>query len=238
MAGRCFQDEEFGNVEVRYSSNAKRMILRYKEGGFYITIPPGVGIKSALQFFNDNRDFCRKALENTKIKRPEDNLFDEHTKWKSLTFKLKISSTKMSQHYYRFTDGILYFYYPQKCDIYSKNTQSIVKKLLDNVLRSEAKIFLTNRLKMLAEKHGFQYKSCTVRSSTSRWGSCTSHKNINLSYYLMMLSIELVDYVLLHELCHLKEMNHSPQFWALLDSLVGGNAKKYRQKLKKYTPSI
>lgn len=238
MAGRCFQDEEFGKVEVRFSSNAKRMILRYKEGGFYITIPSGVGFERGLQFFNDNRDFCRKTLENTKIKCPDAHLFDEHTQWESLTFKLQISTTKMSQYYYRLAEGILYFYYPENCNIYSKNSQSIVKKLLENVLRSEAKIFLTRRLKMLAEKHGFQYKSCIIRSSTSRWGSCSSQKNINLSYYLMMLPLELVDYVLLHELCHLKEMNHGPQFWALLDRLVGGDAKKYRQKLKKYTPSI
>lgn len=73
------------------------------------------------------------------------------------------------------------------------------------------------RLESLAAAHGFRYKRCSVRNQKSRWGSCSSGGTISLNWRLLLLDAALQDYVMLHELCHLREMNHSQRFWSLLE---------------------
>ncbi len=99
-------------------------------------------------------------------------------------------------------------------------------------LRKKAREYLPFRLKFLADSHGFNYTSIRISKSRTRWGSCSSKKTINLSFYLMLLPEHLADYVLLHELCHTVYMNHGPEFWKLLDSLTEGRAKQLRKELR------
>lgn len=237
MASEFFNDDEFGQIEIRYNARSTKYILRCVRGKIVLTLPRKRDREPGILFFNENRDYCRKALQSPKNLYVTD-VFNENTEWESLTFKLKIESSDFPKFRYKLENGILHFYYPKTVNILSENSQSIVKKLLVQALRDEANVFLPRRLKMWADKFGFSYNSCVIRDNTSRWGSCSSKRNINLSLYLMKLPLELIDYVLLHELCHLKEMNHSSQFWELLSSLLGKDAKKVREQLKLYPTSI
>ena len=94
--------------------------------------------------------------------------------------------------------------------------------------------YLPRRLQVLAGLYGFTYASMRISKSKSRWGSCSSKKNINLSLFLMRLPLHLIDYVILHELCHTVEMNHSHKFWELLDSVCNGKAKALGKELKMF----
>ncbi len=100
-------------------------------------------------------------------------------------------------------------------------------------LRSEAKAYLPGRLRELAERYGFEFNAVRIKHNVSNWGSCSSKKNINLNLNLMRLPERLRDYVMLHELCHLREMNHGPEFKALLES-VCPDWKELRRELKEY----
>ncbi len=101
-------------------------------------------------------------------------------------------------------------------------------------LTKQAKQALPQRLHELAQKHGFSFNRVTVRNMHTRWGSCSAKGNIGLSIYLLMLPEHLRDYVMLHELCHTRQMNHSPKFWALLDSLIEGRSGLYRREMRNY----
>lgn len=86
-------------------------------------------------------------------------------------------------------------------------------------LRWQAKEFLPGRLQELADKYGFKYNRLTIKHNTSNWGSCSKLGNINLNLNLMRVPAELQDYVMLHELCHLRYMNHGSDFHKLLEKL-------------------
>lgn len=85
---------------------------------------------------------------------------------------------------------------------------------LQRWLQRHAKAHLGEWLQRLAADTGLRYTGCCVKGQRSRWGSCSSRGNINLNYKLMLLPPEWVRYVLIHELCHTVEMNHSKRFWA------------------------
>jgi predicted metal-dependent hydrolase len=104
----------------------------------------------------------------------------------------------------------------------------------ENELRARAKHYLPVEMQRLAQLHGFLYKQVKIRKSRTRWGSCSSKGTINLSFYLMLLPVHLIEYVLLHELCHTVEMNHSAAFWLLLDKHTEGRAKVLRKELRRY----
>jgi len=101
-------------------------------------------------------------------------------------------------------------------------------------LRIRAKQYLPAEIQRLAQQHNFQYRQIKIRKSKTRWGSCSSKGNINLSLYLMLLPPHLIEYVLLHELCHTVVMNHSADFWSLLDRHTQGRAKTLRKELRRY----
>ena len=93
-------------------------------------------------------------------------------------------------------------------------------------LRKVAKDVLPKRLRELAEKYSFEYNSVRIKHNSSNWGSCSRKGNINLNLNLVRLPDELRDYVILHELCHLRHPNHGPQFHALLESICPDHLAK------------
>ena len=96
-------------------------------------------------------------------------------------------------------------------------------------LRAQAKTELPPRLAQLAAQHGFHYNKVFIKNNVSNWGSCSSLGNINLNLRLVQLPSELQDYVMLHELCHLRYLNHGPEFHALLESVCPGHRDLARQ---------
>ena len=100
-------------------------------------------------------------------------------------------------------------------------------------LRAQAKKELPPRLAELASLHGFEYNRLAIKNNVSNWGSCSSKKNINLNLRVVTLPPQLRDYVMLHELCHLRYLNHGPQFHALLETVCPGHRILARQ-LREY----
>jgi len=99
-------------------------------------------------------------------------------------------------------------------------------------LRNEARVLVTRRLEYFNQFYGFTYKKITIRNQKSRWGSCSKEGNINFSYKLAILPPRLSDYIVVHELCHLGELNHSENFWKLVGKTMP-DYKSYRKELHK-----
>lgn len=87
-------------------------------------------------------------------------------------------------------------------------------------LAQEAKKDIPERARHFAPLIGVSYGGITIRNQKSRWGSCSSKGNLNFNCLLMLAPPEHRDYVVVHELCHLKEMNHSKRFWSEVEKIL------------------
>lgn len=94
-------------------------------------------------------------------------------------------------------------------------------------LRRQAKKELPVRLAELAARYGFTYNRVAIKHNSSNWGSCSAKNNINLNLNIVRLPEVLQDYILLHELCHLRHRNHGQEFHELLEQLLADNVKEY-----------
>lgn len=95
----------------------------------------------------------------------------------------------------------------------------------------QAKKLVKKSLERLNKHYGFEYDRITIRDQSSRWGSCSTNKTLSFNYRIVSLPEEIQDYIVVHELCHLAEMNHSFRFWNLVGQTIP-NYKYLRKKLK------
>lgn len=98
--------------------------------------------------------------------------------------------------------------------------------------KEEAYKMITEKLNYYNQFYNFDYKRVSIRNQRTRWGSCSSKKNLNFNYRIVFLPSDLVDYLAVHELCHLKEMNHSKRFWELVEQVMP-DCKKLAKRLRK-----
>lgn len=96
-----------------------------------------------------------------------------------------------------------------------KITFEQVKKLADQAVE-----YIPKRVKYYAEKENFVYNKITIKNLVSRWGSCSTKGNLNFNCLLMLTPDYVIDYIVVHELCHLREMNHSEKFWAEVEKIM------------------
>jgi predicted metal-dependent hydrolase len=114
--------------------------------------------------------------------------------------------------------------HPQGLTIHHASDQAAIG-LLRGWIRTEAKKLLPPRAETLANRFGFKYQRIRVASQKSRWGSCSSKGTISLNDQLLFMPPDTVDYLIIHELCHTRHMNHSTAFWRL----VGRCCADYRR---------
>jgi predicted metal-dependent hydrolase len=126
-------------------------------------------------------------------------------------------------------------YYLQEDIFYIEVTRDIIideTKIFHEWLRKKAEFLIFYKVKEIAQKFDFQYNLVRIKDMKSRWGSCSSKKNLSFNLKLIYFKPKVIEYVIVHELCHLKEMNHSREFWKLVENIIP-NYKIYRNELKK-----
>ena len=106
-------------------------------------------------------------------------------------------------------------------------TEREIRELAERALRE-----LPPRIRQYADRMGVTYGRVTIRNQRSRWGSCSSKGNLNFNCLLMLAPPEVQDYVIVHELAHRREMNHSPRFWHIVEEILP-DYKKRKQWLRK-----
>ena len=219
----------YGDIHITVNPRARRIILRSRNGVIEVTLPPQAGKDDLCRALERHGD---KLMQQCSDRKPQSIVPGYRIETAGFTFSLEESDREGFSIRYSGTNATLL--YPNGTLFESQEMQEWLRRVRITALRGIAQRELPGRLKALAAQHGFVYTSVTLRDSHTRWGSCSSRKSISLSIYLQLLPQELADYVLLHELCHTVEMNHSDRFWTLMDKVTGGKAKLLRERLKEY----
>lgn len=225
-----------GVITYKRNLKARRLSISVKNSSCVkVTIPSTLSFRSAESFVLSKSKWIVEKVEyfsNLKVK------FSETEPFKTREHTLKFISTNSDKILVKVVSESINVHYPSSIDISSSIVQEAARKGIVLAYRHEAKKYLPNRVEILAKQFGFKYNMVGIKKASTRWGSCSPKNNINLSLYLMKLPDILIDYIILHELCHTVHKNHGPKFWAELDKLTQGNAKKFSKEVKKNRANI
>ena len=117
------------------------------------------------------------------------------------------------------------------------NTHALIARKVIQWYKKQAAIDFSRRLEILAAKLGVATPPLTLSNAQSRWGSCNSRGQVRLSWRLLQAPPHIINYVICHELAHLKQMNHSAKFWAVVEQLFP-NYKAAEKELKALSPQL
>ncbi|MDR0745531.1 MAG: M48 family metallopeptidase [Mediterranea sp.] len=224
------EDKELGRLVVRVNPRARRLTFRTKTDAVYVTVPPGTTAKEVRHAIES----LRRKLRAAQQRLPDQRRIDLDFRIDAPFFKLSLVNGQRDKFLAHSELGEMKIICPPTAGFDGEELQEWLCKVIEEALRRNAKNILPSRLYMLSNQHNLSYNKVKINSSRGRWGSCSAKKNINLSYFLVLLPQHLIDYVLLHELCHTKEMNHSDRFWDLLNSVTNQKAFELRNELKGY----
>jgi predicted metal-dependent hydrolase len=230
---QIIRDKEFGDIEVRVNTRTSKLIAHAKDGAIWLTTPPYVTKSDIIDMIDEHREKLRKILEGARRR-----IIDTNYKIDSELFKLSLRYGAEGNMMAHSKLGELEIVCPKETNFSDISVQQALRKAIEESMRINAKVVIPERLNIISKEHKLPFKTVKISSSRGRWGSCSTDKNINISFYTLLLPTHLVDYVLKHELCHTREMNHSNSFWSLLNDITGGKAFELRDELRSYQPSI
>lgn len=227
-------DAEFGTVRVRRNRQAKYVRLHMQPNGdLIVTLPVRASLRHAERLIDTSRDDIRRWRETHLSMLP---IFTDGSRV-GHSHTVHVYETPHNTPSVR-TDGLsINVYVPAQHNTNDLEIQQAILPHIEKAIQKEARAYLPRRLRYLANTHGFSYQRTRFGTPKGRWGSCSSTGTISLNVGLMLLDDTLIDYVLVHELCHTRQMNHSPTFWSLVETCLP-DYKQRRTALKKIQPIL
>ncbi|HEX6416484.1 MAG TPA: SprT family zinc-dependent metalloprotease [Candidatus Saccharimonadales bacterium] len=226
-------DEEFGEIVLRRSARASQVRIRVApDGRLRASLPLYAPVFLVKRLVKSSREQLRAMLNEYQGSQDFEHgmqIGKSHTLIIRNGGERKVTTRRHGQQ--------IVVTIPEGADESSPLIQRSIRDEVISAYRLEAKSYLPKRLAFLAGKHGFSYEKVRFSHASGRWGSCNSNGTISLNIALMKLPFELIDYVLIHELSHTLQMNHSEAFWNLV-AKADPNYKAHRRSLKNETPSI
>lgn len=193
----------FEKIEIKRNKNIKRLKIEVKEGGaLLISAPLYLSESKCIEFANENAVKLHKMIERQHALDAKKMELDGHFLY--LGRKTPITFNPLQRKKYLFEDGAL-----------SLSKEEHFREFL----RDEAKRVITPKTEDVASFYGVTYEKLSFRDTKSRWGSCSAKKTLNFSIRLVGAPKSVIEYVVIHEICHLKELNHSSRFWAHVAAL-------------------
>jgi predicted metal-dependent hydrolase len=220
------------SYRVRESERARRVSLKIDpRKGLEVVLPSGVDLESIEWLLRDRQQWILKHLTrfgeaDTAVQRRY--VSGETLFFLGVAYELEVTPTHTLRNTVVARQGNLIRVRLKANSTTALQSAEEVRAALEAWYRQQAKNYISQRAAVLAAQHGFKYENITIKGQRTRWGSCSSQNNLNFNWRLMLAPPGAIDYVILHELCHLRELNHSPRFW----KLVAQVCPAYKQWIK------
>jgi predicted metal-dependent hydrolase len=210
------------------SSRAKRISITISQGQVKVTVPKGVNFEAAKPFIQSKQTWILKHIQKyqdflaqqSKKNSVEQNSKTEQNRFLYLgqTYPLKIVKVNNPLMEIDFGGEGLLALMPKS--IPQAEWPQVIAKQMLKWYKEQARTIFTEKLQYYAELMGLRYNQLRIKEQKTKWGSCSGRKNINLNWRVIMAPSEVINYLIIHELAHLRFMNHSPEFWQLVASYL------------------
>ena len=211
-----------GAVKIRRGAHIRHLSVRMSPGrGIWVNVPYGVSGRQVEKFLAERKEWIVRNSERVSRYEKEtgaDVSIGSDIKTKLHTLKIRETEARVPS--YKTEGDAVTLFIPAGADM--EKVGGMIKNFLSEIYRTECRRILPGRVRELAQRHGLSYGKLSFRNNRSNWGSCSYDNNISLNIQLMKLPDQLIDYVILHELCHTLEKNHSENFWALMEKVCPG----------------
>jgi predicted metal-dependent hydrolase len=220
----------------------RKLRLAIRNHTIYVSGPWWVSNKDLLSFLEDQREWVQKSLTK-KEKRTRELIEDPNGTLPDLLYLgvahpvtiIEDASIREGHVHISVEDSNVVIRYPiwDPDDIHLPENIAEARRVISEWLLDKAKNHLTKRTHEIANQHGFEFERLFIRSQTTKWGTCSTKRNLSLNRKLIQCPELVIDYLIIHELCHLREMNHSADYW----KLVAEHYPAYREAetwLKRY----
>lgn len=216
---------ENNSIQIDKLVRAKRRsiaLIVERDGSLTVRAPRRVTLRDIEQFIREKTDWILRSREKLKTIAPirkKEFLDGETFLFLGADYELRLVPPQRPA--LKFDGGFTL----------SISARERGERMFTQWYKTQALTIFTERVNRYAALHGFEPKQVKVNSAKTRWGSCTSTGTINFTWRLVMAPLEVIDYVVLHELAHLKVKNHSPRFWKLVEKICP-DFKRRRKWLK------
>lgn len=229
MAVKNIDIEGLGDVSFYKRKSAKSIKIRINGSDLKVTLPYWVPYSTAVGYVKTRKEWILANLKLTTI------ISDGDKFGKNITLKLNYSDS--SRFSSRFDGEVLHVFIPKKLSSQQDVIQNKLIKYIHEALKREAEELILPLVRNLAIKNQFEVGKIEIKNLKSRWGSCSSNKDLAFSLFLIQLPWHCIEYVIFHELAHTRQMNHGKNFWAI----VAEHQPKYKLiklQMKQYSPHI
>lgn len=208
---------------IRKSHKAKQVSLSIGTDGVYVVAPFTMNDSAIISLVEQKRNWIFNKFESYRQRRMQMPAEREFVSGENLLFMDNNYPIKVLEHVgcyttVSLTDG--QFLITINAHLPFEKRREEIKRKLEQWYIGRAKELFTERLELFSNEIGVKFNTVRLKNQRTRWGSCSQKGNLNFNWNLVMAPRFIVDYVVVHELCHLKQMNHSPEFWLLVGSQI------------------
>ncbi|MGN0624464.1 MAG: M48 family metallopeptidase [Oscillospiraceae bacterium] len=216
MTGQAKRKITFKNGrELEYildCKDRKNMYINIRSGRVTLKIPPAVSLSQADRFLEEKSEWIFKNLENEKTRSGEPKAFKNGERFRLAGEEYVITLEKSNRYFKPYFDGNKLV-----IAIREQTDEEYVKTQTEKALTAKAAEIIHERMTALTERTELVPKKVTIKKLSGSWGRCSSEGNISININIVFYEKECIDYVITHELCHLKHMDHSKDFWRTVE---------------------